>query len=85
MVTCINGNYVGYWYNEGYLRTCSKEFSLKNCGNKYVHLTNDAIQKRGDDYGKFENGNKLSFSDFQRYMDTNHPEMKCNFKNQIIP
>ena len=24
-----------------------------------VHLTNDAIQKRSEDYGKFEGGNKV--------------------------
>lgn len=29
-----------------------------------IHLTNDAVQKKGTDYGKFENGNKLSFSEF---------------------
>jgi hypothetical protein len=85
LITVINGNYCGYWYDEGYLRTCSKEFSLKNCANTYVHLTNDAIQKRGEDYGKFENGNKLSFFDFQRYLDTTHPELKCDFKKTIVP
>jgi len=35
----------GYFYEEGYLRTSCKEFSLKNIDNKYVHLTNDAVQK----------------------------------------
>lgn len=35
----------GYFYEEGYLRTSCKEFSLKNVDNKYVHLTNDAVQK----------------------------------------
>jgi hypothetical protein len=34
----------GYYFNEGYLRTSCKEFSLK-ADNKYVHLTNDAVQK----------------------------------------
>jgi hypothetical protein len=24
-----------------------------------VHLTNDAVQKKSDDYGKFESGNKV--------------------------
>ena len=24
-----------------------------------VHLTNDAVQKKGEEYGKFENGNKV--------------------------
>jgi tubulin--tyrosine ligase len=53
----MNGNLQGnrvshpkaYWYTD----------SLKNT-SKMVHLTNDAIQKRSEDYGKFENGNKVS-------------------------
>ena len=53
-----------YFYQDGYLRTSCKEFSMKELSNKFVHLTNDAIQKKADDYGKFENGNKLSFVEF---------------------
>jgi hypothetical protein len=55
----------GYFYEEGYLRTSCKEFTLKNVDNKYVHLTNDAVQKYSQDYGKFENGNKVSYEDFR--------------------
>lgn len=51
----------GYFYEEGYLRTSCKEFSLKRIDNKYVHLTNDAVQKYSQDYGKYENGNKISY------------------------
>ncbi len=54
----------GYFYDEGYLRTSSREFSINNLSNKLVHLTNDAIQKHAADYGKFEAGNKLSYVDF---------------------
>jgi tubulin polyglutamylase TTLL1 len=61
LITHINGIMRAYWYEEGYLRTSSSEFNLKDCANSYIHLTNDAIQKYSDDYGKFENGNKLSF------------------------
>ena len=38
-----------------------------------IHLTNDAIQKKSEDYGKYENGNKISFQDFQKYLDTAFP------------
>ena len=38
-----------------------------------IHLTNDAVQKKGEDYGKYENGNKISFGDFQKYLDYNFP------------
>lgn len=73
MLTTINGVQKGYWYKEGYIRTSSTAFSLKNMGDKFIHLTNDAVQKYGDDYGKFENGNKVSFYEFQKYLDATYP------------
>jgi len=30
LLTCVNGNLQAYWYNDGFMRTSSKEFSLKN-------------------------------------------------------
>ena len=53
LITCVNGCVKGYWYEDGYARTTSKEYSLKNLENRLVHLTNDAIQKKGEEYGKF--------------------------------
>lgn len=70
MLVTMYGNLRGYFYEDGYLRTSSKEFSLENFGNKYIHLTNDAIQKNSEDYGKFENGNKLSYAEFQKYLES---------------
>ena len=52
-MTCVNGIMKGYWYEEGYVRTTSKEYTLKNLDNKLIHLTNDAVQKKGEEYGKF--------------------------------
>ncbi|CAD8057988.1 unnamed protein product [Paramecium primaurelia] len=69
MYVSINGNQKGYWYTEGYVRTSSKEFSMKNLTNKMIHLTNDAVQKKGEDYGKYEKGNKVSFEDFGVYIE----------------
>lgn len=43
MLTSINGNLMGYYYNDGYIRTSCKEFSVQNLNNKFIHLTNDAI------------------------------------------
>ena len=34
-----------------------------------MHLTNDAVQKKGEDYGKYETGNKVSFQDFAKYLE----------------
>lgn len=75
----------GYFYDEGYLRTSSREFTINNLSNKLVHLTNDAIQKKAEDYGKFENGNKLSYVDFQNYLDKNHAEKSVCFERDILP
>jgi len=57
--TTINGNLQAYWYTDGYLRTSCREYNLKNATNRMIHLTNDAVQKKSDDYGRFESGNKV--------------------------
>lgn len=63
IVTSVNGNLKSYTYDEGYLRTSGREFNLKS-NNKYIHLTNDAVQKKSEDYGRFEFGNKVSFVEY---------------------
>lgn len=82
LVTCINGVLQGYFYSEGYIRTASKNFSLQ-VTNKFIHLTNDAVQKYSEDYGKFENGNKMSYTEFQRYLDT-HYDRRVNFMEEVV-
>jgi len=56
-----------YFFKEGYLRTSSEIFSIDKSviGDKNIHLTNNAIQKYSTTYGKFEDGNQLSFNHFQ--------------------
>lgn len=49
-----------------------------------IHLTNDAIQKKGDRYGKYEIANKLSYNQFQRYLDTTFPHKHYQFETQIL-
>ncbi len=43
-----------------------------------THLTNDAIQSQGDQYGKFQKGNKLSYSQFQNYLQENSMNWKMS-------
>ncbi len=43
MLVTHYGTMRGYFYEDGYLRTSCKEFTLENFTNKYIHLTNDAI------------------------------------------
>jgi len=48
-----------YWFKEGYLRLSSEPFGLaeEQIEDKYIHLTNNAVQKNGKNYGKHESGN----------------------------
>lgn len=43
MLTSINGRLKGYYYEDGYIRTSSFYYTMRNLSNKYIHLTNDAI------------------------------------------
>lgn len=63
MLTSINGVQKGYVYRDCYFRTSSKPFNLEDF-TREVHLTNDAVQVHDEDYGKYENANKLSINDF---------------------
>ena len=60
LLTSINGYLKGYFYDDGYVRTSCEKYDIDDLTNKFVHLTNDAVQKKAEDYGKFENGNKMS-------------------------
>jgi hypothetical protein len=83
LVTSHNGLIRGYWYREGYIRTSSERYDIEDM-DAMIHLTNDAVQKHGDRYGKYEPANKLSYSQFQRYLDTAHPHKHYNFEIQIL-
>ena len=80
LITSIHNVVQGYFYPEGYIRTSSKEFSIKSF-NKFIHLTNDAVQKKSEDYGKFEAGNKISYLEFQNYLDAEFPQI--NFERDV--
>ena len=84
LITSVNGFIKAYWYKEGYIRTSSEKYDLEDLSNEFVHLTNDAIQKKSEYYGKYEPGNKVSYANFQRYLDQNHPHKKYSFETQIL-
>ena len=52
--------------------------------NKYIHLVNDAVQKYSDDYGRFEAGNKLSYQEFQKYLQLIYPDKNINLERDLI-
>ena len=47
-------------------------------------MTNDAVQKKGEEYGKFETGNKLSFGEYQAYLSKFYPDLKIDFRSHIF-
>lgn len=49
-----------------------------------VHLTNDAVQKNLPEYGKYEKGNKISYTEFERYLKREF-NGKYNFHKVIYP
>ena len=81
LVTIFNNNVQGYMYKDGYLRTSCQEFSLQQVTDKFIHLTNDAVQKNSPNYGKYEDGNKLSYDEFQDYL--NEIGEKTQFKQEV--
>lgn len=85
LITCINGLIQCYFYTDGYIRTSCVEYSLHDTANNFIHLTNDAVQKHSEDYGKYEDNNKMSYKDLQRYLDFQYPEKSVNFFMNILP
>jgi hypothetical protein len=75
----------GYLYREGYLRTSSEPFTMEKAllSSQFVHLTNNAVQKTGPMYGKFELGNQLSFDYFQNYL-TSHAH-DISLRDDLMP
>jgi len=86
LLTSINGLIKAYYYQEGYLRTSSQEYSVSSL-SKSIHLTNEAVQIMYNSFGKHEAGNKVSYTEFQTYLDnTTKPTMpKINFFKDILP
>lgn len=50
-----------------------------------MHLTNDAIQKHCENYGKYEEGNKISYTELQRYFDCTYPNRKYSLVDEFYP
>lgn len=86
LVTCHNGKIKAYWYQEGYVRTSSHLFNLNEMADIDIHLTNDAIQKQSESYGRYEPGNKLSYQELQRYFDSLPAQGRnLDIQSELIP
>jgi hypothetical protein len=49
----VNSTIKAYYYKQGYIRTSGKIFNLDNLSDISIHLTNDAVQKYDNSYGKY--------------------------------
>jgi len=61
-----------YVFKECYIRTSCEDYDLgdQKLDKIYVHLTNNAIQKFSDNYGKFEDGNQISLHSLAEFVST---------------
>ena len=71
-------------YKDGYLRTSSDDYNLSN-GNNYVHLTNNCLQKFGNNYGMHEDGNTVGYHVFQEYLDEFFPQYGLSVEKDFLP
>ena len=78
------GKHDFFYYKHGYLRTSSSEYDPHGVDN-FIHLTNNCLQKHGENYGAHEKGNTLSFQSFQEYLDQEFPQHRINFWTHLLP
>lgn len=62
----VNPNGDVYYCQKGYLRTSSTKYAIDpdDPDNRFVHLTNNAVQKYAVSFGQHEDGNILSLNQF---------------------
>ncbi len=73
-----------FFYKSGYIRTSSDEYTL-DAKETYVHLTNNCLQQWGDNYGKHEEGNTLSFDSLQGYLNEKFGAGTVSVEEQLVP
>lgn len=82
-VLITNKNEV-FFYKHGYMRTSSSTYDTQD-KNNYTHLTNNCLQKHGNNYGAFEEGNTLSFQVLEDYLREQYPDHNIDINTHLIP
>ena len=72
-----------YIYKPGYIRTSSNEYITKSNVN-FVHLTNNCLQQYGKNYGVFEDGNTVSFLQFEKYLKEQFPQHNIDLNKHFL-
>lgn len=73
-----------FFYKTPYMRTSSDVY-VTNVFNNYIHLTNNCLQKHGENFGKFETGNTLPLSSLQAYFDETFGDLGISVEKHLIP
>ena len=79
----ITHNMKVYVFKEGHLKTCSVKFDI-NSTDAYTHITNYSFQKYNNNFEKFEKGNEVPFSDFQKFIDENYSNKNYKLKIDLM-
>ncbi len=53
--------------------------------DSYVHLTNYSVQKYNKEFSKFEQGNEVSFNEFQNFLDKEYGKGFISIRENIYP
>ena len=72
-----------YVFKEGHFKACSVNFDI-NSTDAYTHITNYSFQKYNHNFAKFEKGNEIPFSDFQKFIDENYSNRHYNLKINLM-
>lgn len=82
----ITGKLKAYFYEDAYVRTSCKKYTMDKLSDRECHLTNDAVQKHAKGYGKFESGNKLTMDEWQTSIEKDYPDAPRNVVfDKILP
>lgn len=73
LATWVQGCLKLYFYQDGYVRTASFDYSI-NATDTRIHLTNEAVQIQNEEFGMFEVGNKLTLAQLNDYIREKNPE-----------
>jgi hypothetical protein len=81
-----SGKLKAYFYEDAYVRTSCKKYTMDKLSDRECHLTNDAVQKHAKGYGKFESGNKLTMEEWQTSIEKDYPDAPRNVVfDKILP
>jgi tubulin--tyrosine ligase len=71
-----------YVYSQGSCRTASAAYDPSDLSATLAHLTNHGLQESSEDFGKFEQGNEIWYSQLDRFL---RAEKAASFEDAVKP